>query len=250
MRGVFGRLKQGVLEVEGHKVVVEDVGEGLLRYARESPGGEAVEKMLPHGTVLGLYPLKPIYYPEPLFTRHIYFRFKRSLIVPAGARINVSLKMPVDLGVLVASRRRGEWELLDAFPSSRVKYALYGSPEAGIIARHVEAPVEPGVLGTPEGSMEAVIPLSIENTHKEMVEVSRLVASARLFDLYYTRDDKVYGSGLYMEVLDPLRAQVSAGKDLSIIHGASKSTEPGIFYRMLGLEILRGPKKFLMEWGV
>ena len=176
---VFGEFSPPYhYEGDGLSLALE-MREGHYRYTRDL-AGDRVEKAISVGlSRLLVHPVEPFNTGSGV-AGHLEVEFPQ-LILEAGATETVFLTFPIEIGVFVEGLR--DTEILDVFSVERVKYALYGSPNRGVITRfarslrHREAPPV-------DRTREGVIKLSIRNTLSEWAKVSRVVLDEAEMHLY------------------------------------------------------------------
>jgi hypothetical protein len=109
------------------------VGGGLCRYQRVNGRGEVEASTLAPCSSIEVWPLTPIFYPERI-TSYVMVRLEEPITVTGGGSVTLTLHVGFDVGVMV------DEQVIDVFPSTATcKYALYGSPTRGILARYLRA---------------------------------------------------------------------------------------------------------------
>ncbi len=171
----YGLLCRGSSRLVGaYRLSLVD-GDGVGVYIREGDRGSVEKLVTSHCLVV--QPLPPVYYPERL-AGHVMLRLRRPLVLEAGEERDGYLVLEVDVGVFTPSGR-----LVDVFPASgRARYALYGPPEGGLIARYVATEF---TCTRPRVELHAVVPVRVANRCGHAVEVSRVVAPAGMARLFY-----------------------------------------------------------------
>jgi len=177
---VFGRHSVPFrLEESGISIETRRDGNSTL-YERVSPS-ERVEKRLgfTEGS-LTINPVEPVNLPQEV-TNAVEFHFAPIAVMPLS-EIEVFLAFPIEIGVF--SGIDDSFALIDVFSLAKPKYSLYGTPEKGIITRHVETGVfneAPPVNPLEEG----VLSLKIRNTGRDWVWVSRAVFESSSLRIFY-----------------------------------------------------------------
>lgn len=234
---VFGKISFGEHDVCGVQLRLERYGD-KCRYRRGS-----VSAIVPCDGVY-VYPVAPVFYPEYL-TSYIMLRLQEPIVVEHGGEEEFWTRLEFDVAVVVGSGDAG-YEVVDVFPSSGIgKYALYGSPSRGIIARFV--PVE--VLYEPlEEPCKALVRVTIHNRSIRSVRVYRIVFPAQSLNLYYDDAGRVVGSGLYVAVTSPFTAVVSL-REPSLPGGFQKT--PRLLGQKGGVSVqTRWSQSFVMSYGL
>jgi len=155
-------------------------GDAFSTYTRTSPG-EKVTKQLGYreGKVI-INPVEPVNLPKEV-TGMLEFHFLPVTLSP-GSTITLYLKFPVEIGVFVGDDEN--YTLIDVFSRAPAKYSLYGTPEKGFITRHVESEVYDSAPSS-NPLEEGVMTLSIKNSSRDWIEVSRAVFDVSMMRLFY-----------------------------------------------------------------
>ncbi|KDE55403.1 hypothetical protein EI28_07065 [Methanoculleus sp. MH98A] len=232
---MFGRYR-GTFRRECGDILVEaESVDGLLTYRRRCEG-QTFERILVSKTgEVVINPVEPVNLPREI-TDFLLVEFSPMMIEPGASR-TVYLKFPVEIGVFVESAR--DIEVLDVFASGTQKYTLYGSPTSGIIARYYESAVYPEIPQV-DPFREGVMELSLHNSCREWVEVSRVVFESTDMKIYY--GDFVAATAT-MKVLTKTMAETDF-VDAPLRPGMVKSVELYTARKIPAID--RG---YLMEWG-
>ncbi len=228
--GMYGQRDIGKgleIEVGEEKIRITRVGD-LCRYERSG-----VEKLFTCGDSIYLYPLPPVNVPVRLFN-HIYFKLENSIAIGPDEEVEGFIAMPVEVGVFASS----EGGVIDILSPKPPKYALYGSPEQGLIGRYVRTRFYKSRFDA--DSFTAVTPVVIANTTDNWVEVTKIVVPATRVRLYY-RDSSVRAARINMSVTSQATATVS------VTDKAPRGYVEVPPYRQ---EVALGLGRFTMEWGI
>lgn len=232
---MFGRYRDTFHQESGDIMVEAESVEGLLTYRRRCEG-KTFERILVLNTgEVIINPVEPVNLPKEI-TNILQMEFSPMMIEPGASR-TVYLKFPVEIGVFVESKK--DIEVLDVFARGSQKYALYGSPTTGVIARWYRSAVYPAVPPV-EGFCEGVMELSIHNASHEWVEVSTAVFESVDMKIYY--GDFVAATAT-MKILSPGLAETDF-IDAPLRPGMVKSVE---LYTARKLPVIN--RGYLMEWG-
>ena len=167
------------IDTEGISICVETEG-ALSTYRRISPDGTLKKKLGYRDGRVIIHPVEPVNLPKEV-TGMLEFHFVPVNIRP-DSLVTLYLKFPVEIGVFVGADEN--YSLLDVFSLAKAKYSLYGTPEKGVITRHVEC--EPFDYVPPSRLLEeGVLTLSIKNSGRDWVEVSRAVFEGSAMRLFY-----------------------------------------------------------------
>jgi len=223
---------------ESENLSISIAGErGLLTYKRRCLG-EEVTKLL--GTTQGkvvISPVEPINLPQEV-TPYLEVRFTPVACEPDSVQ-TLYLTFPVEIGVFLEAK--GSYDVLDIFTLTSPKYSLYGSPVEGIITRYHESDVFPGI---PEIDLmrEGVLSLTIRNSSRGWVEVSRVVMDCSGFVLFC---GDMVSLTARMEVLS---------RDLADVRIGDKPLCTGMFPATLlaraRMRFIPETLPFMMEYGV
>ncbi|MGI0036979.1 MAG: DUF432 domain-containing protein [Nitrososphaera sp.] len=123
--------------------------------------------------VIGVFPVPPLFTPKQVAT-NLYLKFKYPVIVDQRSEVVVYAKMPIEIGVF---RQSDDEELLiDAFSPTPQRYALYGSPESGVVCRYAESETSATKEDVePEKYREALVRIRIRNDIDNIVRVSKVI---------------------------------------------------------------------------
>ena len=97
-------------------------------------------------------------------THYILIEFANDVMLPPEGELEGYTLMPVD--IVVFSLKDDNYRGIDTFSECKVKYALYGPKDEGIIARYYKSRFFTNSK-EPEAYKEALVPLEIVNTHND-----------------------------------------------------------------------------------
>lgn len=212
--------------------------ESLFVYHRETDG-ESVEKIIGgQGGRLIINPVEPLNLPKEI-TRYLEFHFT-PIVIQSESLQTIYLTFPVEIGVFLHDATG--YSAIDIFSFAPQKYSLYGTPNEGVITRHVDSEIFDSVPDLDDPMTVGVMELTIKNSARTWVEVTRAVFDNVSLNIYY--GDFVAMKG-QMEVfsktvaetttlLKPLREDMKAAVQLFTARQIS----------------LAERQKFLMELGV
>jgi hypothetical protein len=173
------------LEKEGIAVSIENEGKGLVY--RSACAGARLEKILlaETGNVF-INPVEPLNKPKEL-TPNLLIEFEMTLLIEPEATRKIFITYPIEIGVLISTKTAVD--VLDIFTLVRQKLTLYGDPRSGAICKYWLSNVYSSVPSL-NPLHEGIIELSITNTTKEWVTVTKAIFNAYGMKIYY-RDDLV-----------------------------------------------------------
>ncbi|MDI9633291.1 MAG: DUF432 domain-containing protein [Methanolinea sp.] len=167
------------VEAGGVSVETRPAGQ-FTRYERVSSAGRVEKTLGFREGEITINPVEPVNLPQEI-TGTVEFHFPPVALMPLS-EVTVYLTFPVEIGVF--SGTGDSHTLIDVFSLATPKYSLYGTPEKGVITRHVETRVHdrpPEVDPLREG----ILSLAIRNTGRDWVWVSRAVFESPSFRIFY-----------------------------------------------------------------
>jgi hypothetical protein len=225
------------LEKEGIALSIENEGKGLVY--RSACAGARLEKILLAKTgEVFINPIEPLNKPKEL-TSNLLIEFEKALLIEPEATRKIFITYPIEIGVLISTKTAVE--VLDIFTLVRQKFTLYGDPRSGVICKYWVSNVYSSIPSI-NPLHEGIIELSITNTTKRWVTVTKAIFNAYGMKIYY-RDDLV-----------------AMKASMKIVNGSIAETdffdaplEPGM-KKSLELYTVRQPvvttTKFIMEAGL
>lgn len=189
-----------------------------LSYKRYMGGELAAESMIVSNEdpiTVGVFPIPPLFTPA-IVAKNLYLKFKTPVVVDQGSQDVVYAKMPVEIGVYRQSK--DEEMLIDAFSRRPQQYALYGSPESGVVCRYAETEI--GVNNDeikPANYEEALVRVRIKNDIDNVVKVNKVIVPMDGVVLDHAHDDCWLPGSVEMDL------NTSFGKD--IVHVRLMSTK-------------------------
>jgi uncharacterized protein len=158
-----------------NRIFIDSLGSALsyARYANKEPKAEVMIVSDEDQVVIGVFPNPPVFTPK-VVAKNVYLKFKSPVIVDQRSQVIVYAKMPIEIGIYRQSK--DEEILVDAFSLTRPQYALYGSPESGVVCRFTETEVSTDKDDIkPAKYEEALVRIRIKNDIDNIVKVSRVI---------------------------------------------------------------------------
>ncbi|MEM1579363.1 MAG: DUF432 domain-containing protein [Archaeoglobaceae archaeon] len=216
------------------RIWVED--EGFLRYHRKL-GSEEIEKILVKDSEIIVNPVEPVNLPKNI-TNYLLIQFEKPILLEPVSSVEVFLTFPIEIGVFIT--KNWAFEDIDIFSLLRPKFALYGEPRGGVIARYWCSGVFSRIPKV-DPLENGIIKLKIENLSDSWCEVTKAV-----FDVYGM---KIYYSESLVSSIAELRVHSrrvaeTIFVDKPLLNGMMKAIE---LYVAKKIPILS--TKFTMEWG-
>ncbi len=137
--------------------------------------------------VFGVFPIPPIFTPKQV-SKNMYLKFRSPVFVDQRSEVHIHAKMPIEVGVY---RQSDDEELMmDAFSPAHQRYALYGSPDSGVVCRYLETdPVASQEELKAEKYQEAGVSIHIRNEIDNIVKVSKVIIPLDGVVLDHAHDD-------------------------------------------------------------
>lgn len=203
---LFGHYRLGTestvqeISIADQKLVLEGSSSSLLY--RRLAGTEVQTQttiMSDKGQVIvGVFPIPPIFTPQQIAS-NLYLKFRYPIVVDQQSQVVVYAKMPIEIGVYRQSE--DEELLMDAFSPAQQQYALYGSPESGVVCRYYVT--ECGASKEDiklEKFREALVRVRISNDIDNIIKVSRVVIPLLDVVLDHAHDDAWLPGSVEMSV--------------------------------------------------
>ncbi|WP_297500725.1 DUF432 domain-containing protein [Thermococcus sp.] len=171
---MFGRyeLRTQFIKVGGVKIHIVEGSPGLFRYRRDD-----VTAVFKGGKGIDILPTPAEGYGVKL----LMIDLMEKVMVPPGESFVFYLEAPFEVQVSV------DGKTIDRFQLFREKYALYGTPQIGAIARYWKSGVYTSI---PEHS--GVVKVVLLNKSKNWREVDHIVFFIKDSVMYYTEDRAFY----------------------------------------------------------
>lgn len=184
-----GTTKDFQVEIGDDKITIVG-GNASFLYMRHAGSELAAEARIvsdEEHVIIGIFPNPPLYTPKAV-AKNLYLKFKSPVIVDQKSEVVIYAKMPIEIGVYRQSK--DEEVLLDAFSLRHQQYALYGSPESGVVCRYTETEVS-----TTEDEIkpvkyeEALVRIKIKNEIDNIVKISKVIVPMEDVILDHAHDD-------------------------------------------------------------
>jgi hypothetical protein len=134
-----------------------------------------------------IFPEPPLLTPKRL-ANYVYLKFKAPLVVDQKSDAAFYTKTPIEMAVYRQSK--DEELLLDAFSLQKQQYALYGSPETGVLCRYKEVEAHTNSESVkPTKYEEALVRIVIRNEIDNVVKISKVVIPMDGVVLDHAHDD-------------------------------------------------------------
>lgn len=224
----------------GHeKLLIFKTGSKTYGYQRYHKDHLEVEKVIAceQTLKLGIFPVAPIHTPQKV-ADHVMLKLVTPLVLDPQAQVDAYLTMPIEIGVIRSSVN--EMNIIDAFSVGLQYYAIYGTPENGVLCRYHLTTLSSEM---PKATVyqEAVVRVHFINNSHKVITIIRIV-----FPLveahFHCRAAEAYYNDLDMVVSEKL-SNLIAGVRLSgpKLRGGSELVPSET--------LLKQNFRFIMEWG-
>ena len=153
-----------------------DVSKSSISYKRSAGGEPKTQTSIVSDkdpVVIGVFPIPPIFTPQPI-AKNLYLKFDFPVIVDQRSEVVIYAKMPIEIGIFRQSE--DEELLIDSFSPTPQRYALYGSPESGVVCRYADShPAGSREEVALEKYQDALVRIRIRNDIDNVVKVSKVI---------------------------------------------------------------------------
>lgn len=146
--------------------------------------------------VIGVFPIPPIFTPKQV-AKNLYLKFSAPIIVDQRSEVVLYAKMPIEIGIF---RQSDDEELLiDAFSPTPQRYALYGSPESGVVCRYADSEATDSQDKiSPTKYQDARVRIRIRNEIDNIVKVTKVIIPLDGVILDHAHDDAWFPGSVEM----------------------------------------------------
>ena len=242
MFGVIDTSSKEVKKVILVSRVLEFKSNGkYVNYRRLKGGDTEYECFIRAPSEVFIEPVVPLFIPKNI-THYILIELENPISIPADSKIEGYTIIPVDIAVF--SIKNDNYKMVDVFSESKVKYALYGPKDEGIIARYYKSRFHIS-LRKPKDYMEAPLPLDITNSYNNWVKLRYILLDGTMLHLYYRPGD---GTTYTRKIRIMITSETTATIDYErkgLVEGFREARQPlrlGVFMHV--------PRKTEMMWGI
>lgn len=200
-----------------NRIEINSVGSSLSykRYVGSGLAAEATIVSNEDAVIIGVFPIPPLFTPR-VIAKNVYLKFRAPVVVDRGSQAVVYAKMPIEIGIYRQSE--DEEMLIDAFSRMSQQYALYGSPESGVVCRYTETEISTNNDDIKPAKYEqALVRVRIKNDIDKIVKVSKVIIPMDGVVLDHAHDDSWLPGSVEMDL------DSSFGKD--VVHVRLTSTK-------------------------
>ncbi|MEM0350532.1 MAG: DUF432 domain-containing protein [Archaeoglobaceae archaeon] len=234
---MYGEYRLSELNISVRDLKIWCEKNGFYRYKRVL-GDREIEKVLSSDSKVILNPVEPVNLPRNL-TNYLFIHFGKPVIVEPASSVTIFLTFPIEIGVFVAKDEN--FEDIDIFSFVKPKYALYGEPRGGIIARYWKSDVL-SYLPKIDPLEFGIMKLRIVNISNSWCEVNKAVFDVYGMKIYYNRD--IVSSVAEMRVYSKRVAETNF-LDKPLLDDMKKALELFVARKIPILST-----KMTMEWGI
>ncbi len=163
------------ISIAGNKIFF-DVSKSSIIYKRSSGAEPKAQTSIVSDkdpVVIGVFPIPPIFTPQPV-AKDLYLKFDFPVIVDQRSEVVIYAKMPIEIGIFRQSE--DEELIIDSFSPTPQRYALYGSPESGVVCRYADShPASSREEVALEKYQDALVRIRIRNDIDNVVKVSKVI---------------------------------------------------------------------------
>lgn len=191
-----------------NRIEINGTGSSLLyrRYVGRELASDTMIVSDEDPVTVGVFPVAPLFTPQPVAS-NLYLKFRTPVMVDPESQAVIYAKMPIEIGVYRQSKK--EEKLIDAFSRTRQQYALYGSPESGVVCRYTETEVSTSSDDfKPARYEEALVRIRISNNINNVIKVGKVIIPLDGVILDHAHDDAWLPGSVEMEL------DSSFGKDV------------------------------------
>jgi hypothetical protein len=202
-----------------NRIEINSLGSSLS-YRRYMGSELAAESMIVSNEdpmTIGVFPVPPLFTPATV-AKNLYLKFRTPVVVDQESQAVVYAKMPIEIGVYRQSK--DEEMMIDAFSRTRQQYALYGSPESGVVCRYAETEISSTNDNIKPAKYEdALVRIRIKNDIDNVVKVSKVIVPMEGVVLDHAHDDCWLPGSVEMDL------NTSFGKDIVNVRLTSTKTK-------------------------
>lgn len=182
-------MEERTILLGSNKIIVGSEGTAF-RYRRYDGNALVSDSLIvtdSRETHLGIFPNPPTRVPKEV-AKNIYIKFKSPIIIDHRSVAVLYSKMPIEIGVY--RQHKDEELLIDVFSLAPTRYALYGTPEAGVVCRYIEtdAVTEESALEVKQYE-EAKVRIRVTNDINNVIKVNKIIIPVRDVVLEHRNDD-------------------------------------------------------------
>lgn len=165
-----------------------------------------------------LFPLPPK--GGSLKTKYLYLSLQhKPVFISPKKTVSLLSSIPLDLGVFV------EKELVDIIPLCKVKYALYGPSDLGVLCRYIDH----RVISSCRKEFLGDVRIRISNATDAKTRVSKIVVPLESISTFLLDDGSVCFNEIYMTIKNHEVAEITTGlapssDEKNVVFSSSYST--------------------------
>jgi hypothetical protein len=213
-------MEEQTITLGSNRLVFGSAGSAFKyrRYENDKLASESLIVTDSAETHLGIFPNPPIRTPKQV-AKNVYIKFKAPVIVDQRSVAVLYSKIPIEIGVY--RQHKDEELLIDVFSLAPPRYALYGSPESGVVCRYIEADAV-----TDESAFEvkkyeeAKLRIRVTNDISNVIKVSKIIIPIEDVVLEHRNDDTWIPGSAEMQL------DTAFGKDVVAVRLSDTRVKP------------------------
>jgi hypothetical protein len=230
-------MEEHTLNIGNSKLVFGSAGTAFKyrRYEGDALVSDSLIVTDARETHIGIFPNPPIRTPKEV-AKNVYIKFKSPVIVDQGSVAVLYSKIPIEIGVY--RQHKDEELLMDVFSVIPPRYALYGTPEAGVVCRYVEAEgvTEESALEVKQYE-EAKVRIRVTNDINNVIKITKIIIPVEDVVLEHKNDDAWVPGSAEMHLdsafgKDVVSVRLSETRVKRIDKTSSKKTEDTLVFSM------------------
>jgi len=234
---VYGKYKLRDLNISVRGLRIWSEFEDFYRYRRVLENSE-IEKIISKDSEIIINPIEPVNLPKGI-TNYLFIDFEKPIVIEPDSTTEVFTTFPIEIGVFVCKDET--LEDIDIFSFVKPKYALYGDPKGGKIARYWKTRFF-GKIPQLDPLEMGVMKLRIYNLTNSWCEVSKAVFDVYGMKIYY--NEKLVSSIAEMKIHSKKVAETNF-IDEPLFKGMEKAVELYVARKIPIMSL-----KMTMEWGI
>lgn len=182
-------MEEKTVMLGSNKVVVSSAGPAFkyVRYEGDALASDSLIVTDARETHLGIFPNPPLRTPREV-AKNVFIKFKSPVIVDHRSVAVLYSKIPIEIGVY--RQHKDEELLIDVFSLSPPRYALYGTPDSGVVCRYIEADAvtEESALEVKQYE-EARVRIRVTNDINNVIKITKIIIPIEDVVLEHRNDD-------------------------------------------------------------
>ncbi|RLF66937.1 MAG: hypothetical protein DRN30_01195 [Thermoplasmata archaeon] len=234
----YGKIGTGKYRLLNYIIDISELNGKGIKYIRSKNDLILADSLVIGSSDVVIVPIYPVLVPKKI-TDYVLVELDRKIEIAPSAKTEFYIQIPVDIAVY--AYRDKDFTIIDIIPGYKPKYALYGSPNEGVIARYMRTSIynsEP----TPEIG-KAVALVRVRNKTRGWVTLTKILVHSNNLRLYYEE-------GSWRACIQKLNVVVDSRSTASVTYEGITCTGVKPIDDPLGLKPPRIVYKTSMLWGI